>query len=49
MPVLLLLTCLLFAVVREVSGAFSVLFRVSFVLPLQHAPPLPSVRVLSLL
>lgn len=37
----LLLTCLLFTVVREVSGAFSVLFWVWLLLPLQHAPPPP--------
>lgn len=43
----LLLTCLLFTVVREVSGAFSVLFGVWLLLPLQHAPPPPSVWVLS--
>lgn len=42
----LLLTCSLFIVVREVSGAFSVLFRVWL---LQHAPPPPSVWALSLL
>ncbi len=37
----LLLTCLLFAVVREVSSAFNVLFWVWLLLPLQHAPPPP--------
>lgn len=45
----LLLTCLHFTVMREVGGAFSVLFGVGMLLPLQHAPPPPSVRVLSLL
>lgn len=38
---LILLTCLLFTVVREVGGAFSVLFTVWLLLPQQHAPRFP--------
>jgi len=44
-----LLTRLQFTVVKEVAEAFSVLFGVCLFLPLPHALPSPSVRVLSLL